>query len=715
MITRIVTALLLGCACASSARAQQTQGPTLRVHPAENIRLDGLLDEPVWISADSIGQLTEVEPNQGAIPVARTVVRILAERGALVIGVRAYDDDPAGIVSQSKDRDASLGNEDHIRFVLDTFLDGRSGYIFAVNPSGARFDALVADQGEGENSNWDAIWDAATRRLPDGWSAEIRIPIRSLSFKRGLTEWGFNIQRRVQRTQNVSRWAGARLDYRIMQTIHAGRITDLPEFDVGVGLSVRPALRGSTGSPGANLGTEQDIDGSLDATQRLGANLLGALTINTDFAETDADTRRTNLTRFPLFFPEKRSFLLEGAYIYQFGLGLGQDVLPFHSRRIGLLEGLEIPINAGTKLNGRIGGTSVGALVVRTRDVDTIAPAATMGVVRVRQNVLSESTAGFISTFGDPEGGDAWTAGVDLTYQTSHFRGNKNFLVGVWSLAARGDSAGTRAAHGFKIDYPNDDWDIQITYKRIDDGFEPSLGFVPRAGVQLINSGANYRYRPKGGLFRTLFFEFGPSAALDLAGRWESYRVFFAPINMRLESGDRFEFNANPTGERLTAPFEIADGVTIPAGEYHWLRYRLEAQLAAKRKVSGQFTWWFGGFYEGRLHEIDLTATWRASRLLTFDVNAERNIGYLPEGDFVQEVIGARVRFNISPNLNLSSFVQYDDESRSVGTNTRLRWTFRQLGELFVVYNHNMRENLGEHWVRDSNQLITKLQYTFRM
>jgi hypothetical protein len=713
MNARMLTAAWSLALVSSAVSAQQNSAPRLRVQRVDNLRLDGRLDEPAWNAADSIAQLTEVEPNQGGTPALRTVVRLLAESGALLVGVRAYDDDPAGIVSQSKDRDANLGNEDHIRFVLDTYLDGRTGYIFAVNPSGARFDALVADQGEGENSNWDAIWDAATQRLPDGWSAEIRIPIRSLSFKQGLREWGFNIQRRVQRTQNVSRWAGARLDYRIMQTIHAGRATDLPDFDVGIGLNVRPAVRGAAGYPGPSLGREEELDASLEATQRLGANLLGALTINTDFAETDADTRRTNLTRFPLFFPEKRSFFLEGADIYQFGLGLGQDVLPFHSRRIGLLNGVEVPINAGTKLNGRIGNTNVGALLVRTGDLDSIAPDATMGVVRVRQNVLAESSVGLIATLGDPLGGESWTAGVDLTYQTSRFRGNKNFLVGLWSLAAQPDAGETRRSHGFKIDYPNDDWDIQVTYKRIDDGFQPALGFVPRAGVQLINSGANYRFRPGGTFIRNWFFELQPSAAFDLDNQWESYRIFFAPLNVRLEAGDRYEFNANPTGERLVEPFEIADGVTIPAGSYHWLRYRLEAQMAAKRRLSGQATWWFGGFYEGSLHEFDVTATLRASRLLTFDLNFERNIGDLPQGEFTQQVVGTRIRFNISPNLNLSSFVQYDDESRSMGSNTRLRWTFNQLGDLFVVYNHNLQD-LNDRWSRDSNQLIMKLQYTFR-
>jgi hypothetical protein len=694
---------------------QETVRPRLRVGERTGaLRIDGHVQEADWLAADSIANLTQVEPSEGGTPAGRTVVRVLADRGALYISVIAYDSDAKGIVTQARDRDAGLANEDHIRFVLDTFLNGRTGYIFALNPSGARFDALVANQGEGENSNWDAIWESATQRRSDGWSAEVRIPIRSLGFKQGLDAWGFNIQRRVQRLQEVSRWAGARLDYRVMQTSRAGLLTDLPPFQLGVGLSVRPAVAGGVGVPAPNARVENDTDVSLDATQRLSGNLLGALTVNTDFAETDADTRRTNLTRFPLFFPEKRSFFLEGADIFEFGLGLGQDLVPFHSRRIGLLEGQEVPLRAGGKVNGRVGATSLGMLVSRTGNVQSLAPAATLGALRVKQDLFRESSAGVIATMGDPmTGHGSWTAGADFTYQTSRFRGNKNFLVGVWGLATDGDSVSRRHALGFKIDYPNDDWDIVLTYRRIEDGFQPALGFVPRTAVQLINGGANYRYRPSSGLFRTWFFELQPSLAADLNDKWESYRVFFAPINVRLESGDRFEFNANPTGERLVAPFEIADNVVIPPGEYHWLRYRLEAQLAAKRRFSGQFTWWFGGFYQGTLHELDFTATWRPLALLTADLTLERNIGSLPEGDFTQEVVGVRTRLNISPDLNFSTFVQYDREAQQVGSNTRIRWTFHPLGDLFLVYNHNLRE-LTDRWSRDSNQFIAKVQYTLR-
>jgi hypothetical protein len=205
----------------------------------------------------------------------------------------------------------------------------------------------------------------------------------------------------------------------------------------------------------------------------------------------------------------------------------------------------------------------------------------------------------------------------------------------------------------------------------------------------------------------------------DLDGQWESYRVFTAPINWRLESGDRIEFNFVPTGERLTAPFEISDTVIIPPGSYHWTRWRLEAQLASKRKVSGQITWWFGGFYGGRLSELTVTANLRPSPLLLIELNAGHNVGNLPQGRFEQNVYGTRFRFNVSPDLQVASYVQYDNQSRSIGSNTRLRWSFSPQGDLFVVYNHNLNEERDlldrrTGWTFASNQLIAKAQYVFQ-
>ncbi|HET7553273.1 MAG TPA: DUF5916 domain-containing protein [Gemmatimonadaceae bacterium] len=687
------------------------------------IRLDGRLDDPAWEAADSV-ELTQVEPHERAASTGRTVVRVLATPEAIIVGIRAADPEPGRIVAFARQRDASLSDEDNVKIVLDTYGDGRSGYVFAVNPNGARYDALVSDRGESENENWDAIWEAAAARTPTGWSTEIEIPIKSLMFRHGLPAWGFNVERRIQRLQETDRWAGAVQDAEVTSMGRSGLLTDVPPFDLGLGLTVRPAVvfGGGVAAPGA--GWRSHDEASLDATQRIGANTLASLTVNTDFAETEVDTRQTNLTRFPLFFPEKRTFFLQGADIFDFGLGLSEDVVPFFSRRIGLLNGRQIPIDVGGKVDGRIGGTNFGALVVRTERTDTLPTGSTMGVVRVKQNVLRESSIGMIATFGDPLGrGNAWLAGPDLTYQTSHLFGDKNFLAGVWGLAMdRQGLAGDRSAWGGKLDYPNDLWDIAATYKRLGDAFQPSLGFVPRPGVQIATLSIDYQPRPSHPIgplhVRQMFHEFEAAYVAGLDGGWQSYEVFMAPVNWRLESGDRFEFNAVPTGERLGEPFEIANGVTIPTGSYHWNRFRLEGELASKRRFSGQLTWWFGGFYTGKLDELELSAIWNASALVIVELTGTRNVGRLREGRFTQDLVGTRLRLNVSPDLQLNSFVQYDNESHEVGTNTRLRWTFVPAGDLFLVYNHIVRTadpiTGARRWAFESNQLLVKLQYALR-
>src|SRR5204863_113741 len=297
---------------------------------------------------------------------ARTHVRVLADARSIVIGIVCEEPEPASIVSFSVRRDAVLTSEDHVRIVLGPFADGRSGYVFAVNPTGARYDAIINPGGESENPDWDGIWEAATARLPTGWSAEIRIPVLTLAFKPGLHEWHFNVQRRIQRRLETDRWASPNRQYQVTQTSRAGLLTNLPDFDLGVGLTVRPAVTVGGGIPAPDARAEGDLQPSLDVNQRIGSNVLASATVNTDFAETEVDTRRTNLTRFPLFFPERRTFFIEGDDIFSFGLGLNEDVIPYFSRRIGLIDGQEVPILAGGKINALVGDTNFGGIAVGT-------------------------------------------------------------------------------------------------------------------------------------------------------------------------------------------------------------------------------------------------------------------------------------------------------------------------------------------------------------
>lgn len=711
---------------ATKAFAQEGARPAVRVSRASGtaVRIDGKLDDAAWHRTDSIANLTQVEPRSGAATPFRTVTRVIATDDALIIGIRADDPDPSGIVAFTRARDGSLDNEDHLKIVLDTDLDGRSGYVFAVNPNGARYDALVARQGEGENASWDAIWEAAAVRTVIGWSVEILIPAKSLLFKKGLTSWGFNIQRRVQRSLEVDRWATPLAQFKVTHVARAGTLDGVPEFDLGRGISVRPSVTMGAGYDARGAALSADASPSLDLTQRLGANTLGSLTVNTDFAETEVDARRTNLTRFSLVFPEKRTFFLEGASTFDFGLGTGDDVRPFFSRTLGLYNGTEVPIQGGLKVNGREGRTYFGALAVHTGDVDTLSTGNTMGVVRVRQSILEQSSVGMIATFGDPLGrANARTTGADFTYQTSRFQGDKNFLAGVWALeTAREGLTGDRTAIGAMVDYPNDVWDIAATYRRIGESFRPSLGFVPRPGVQAASLNVNFQVRPKNPIgpfrVRSMLHELQTSVVTRLDGRWESFRLFMAPINWRFESGDRFEVNAVPVGERLDKPFTIAEGVTIPAGAYQWTRFRLEQQFANKRPLSAQVTWWFGEFYTGHLNELQVTSSWKPSPLFIIDLNGTVNVGDLPEGQFTQVVMGTRFRLNLSPDLQVTSFVQYDHSSHELTSNSRLRWTFSPAGELFLVYNHNATErdpiSKRPGWNFEANRLALKVQYAFR-
>ncbi len=708
--------------------AQDPVQPVLRSgRLTSSFTLDGLLFESDWMTADSIVAFTMVEPGLDVPPTYQTTVKVLADQKYLYIGLVCYDSEPGKIVSFSKARDADLGNEDNIKIVLDPYFDGRNGFIFSVNPFGARYDAIISANGERENMNWDGVWDARTCIGSNFWSVEIMIPVSSLTYKRGSVIWGFNAERRIQRHLEVSRWTAINRNYTIGQTIHSGALSALPDFNIGIGMIPQVSLTGKA-SHKAGLPAGYALEPSLDVIQKITPDITAQLTVNTDFAETEVDSRRTNLTRFPLLFPEKRQFFLEGADIYDFGLGLGRSFVPFFSRRIGLYKGNEIPVRWGGKINGKVNRTHFGGLVNQTAKVDSgvisdntargeLVPQTTMGLVRLKRNILRESSFGMITTLGDPSGlKNSFATGVDFTYQTSTFRGNKNFMAGIWGFYNdREGLSGDKSAFGIKIDYPNDLWDISFTYNRFGDGFKPSLSFLSRNGVNYFRAGANYMPRPENGIIRQHIMQSSISLYTDLDHQWESYDIFTAPVHFLLESGDRFEFNIRPQGENLKEPFEIAEGVIIDSAAYHWMRYRLEVETASKRTINGMATWWFGGFYGGSLHQIQLQLNWRPISTLILEVSYEKNMGKLPFGTFVKELIATRLLVNMTSNLNFSTYIQYDNESRSVGSYSRFRWTFAPRGDLFIVYKHNINNDITNRLLFDSNQIIIKLSYGIAM
>ena len=696
---------------------QELPPPVLRAGSgAETITIDGALNEPAWTAAEIVDAFTQTEPREGMAPTFRTSVRVVTSGSLLVLGL-VCEDDPNGIVSFSVARDAGLQSEDHIRIVVGPFRDGRSGYVFAINPRGARYDSLITSGGDAESVEWDGIWEAATSISHNGWSAEIRIPIRTLTFKPGLHEWHFNVERRIQRLLETDRWASATRQYRIRQTGRAGLLTELPDFALGRGLDIRPSVTAGGGVPAPSASVDGKFRPSLDIMQRFGSNLTASVTMNTDFAETEVDTRQTNLTRFPLFFPEKRPFFLEGSDTFQFGPTVNRDVIPYFSRRIGLVRGLEVPLIAGAKIDGRVADTNFAGLVIGASDKPgVVGERTTMAAARVRQNIWEESYIGALVTAGDPLGrSGSWLAGIDFTYQTTTFLGDKNFTASVWGLATgREDLRGDTAAYAFKIDYPNDEWDWRVWYRRVGRDFDPSLGFVPRRAVQFWNPSLMHRPRFARGPVQQMSYGLNPYVWTDLSGQWETYDAQLHVADWQFRSGDRVRVLVSPTGDRPRVPFEISRGVVIPPGPYQWLRRTVGVTTAQKRRFSTTLTWGSGSFYNGELDQYEWSWVWNPVPLFTVEFNGERNVGRLPAGRFAQHLAGTRLRINVSPDLSIASYAQYDTDTDSVGVNTRLRWTFLPVADLFVVYNHNVRSLLNR-WQLDSNQLLVKLQYAWRM
>jgi len=698
--------------------------PKLRVHklPAE-FRLDGVLNEAVWQQADKTRGFATTVPKEGGQPTGATTVQVLADADTLVLGIRCDDPDPSGIVSFAVGRDAYLSSEDNVRIVLGTFLDGRTGYVFAVNPNAARYDAVVAGRGEYEDRDWDGIWEAKTSRDSTGWSIEIRIPALSLSFRDGLREWHFNVSRHIQRRLESSRWASPKRDYKLTQTSRAGLLVGLPAFSLGLGISAKPSGVIRFGREAADQASGLGTDGSLDLRWRPTSDLTAAVSFNTDFAETDVDTRRTNLTRFPLLFPEKRSFFNEGSEIFDFGLGSSREIKPFHSRRIGLVNGRQVPIRAAGKLTGRIGDTSVGVITAQTKDEDGVAPRTSMGVVRLKQDVLAESSVGIVATAGDPLDRDgSWLAGTDFTYQTSEMFGNRNFLVGVWGMTMDRDglapstgslSGSNRSAWGGKIDYPNDLWDTVFVYRRIGEDFDPSLGFVRRKGVHRYYGGTTYAPRPDNEWIRQMHHRVSFSYFTNLDHEWESYGAYITPLSINFESGEELDFNLRSYGERIEDAFEIADDIEIPVGKYDWTRYGVKFETASKRVVRGEIGFQFGPFYSGYLKTYEGNIRWNVNPLLGLRLSAEYNEGSIPEGEFTEDAYSFSFDLKFSPDLTLRNYVQYDTDSKALGSNTRLHWTATPKSNMFLVFNYNGRRQFGDLQT-ETYDTILKIQHEFR-
>lgn len=712
-----------GAAAASEFEAQKTrQAVVTRINTP--IVLDGVLDEPDWMRAPSIGDLVQREPRSGATATERTIVKLLSDRDNLYIGITAYDSAPQQIVAtqMKRDGDSTTDNpllaDDRIEILLDTFHDRRNAFYFATNPLGALVDGLIIENSE-LNTDFDAIWDVRTHRFSGGWTAEFAIPFKSLGFRKGETAWGFNISRTIKRKLEEDRWASPRLETEFVQVSEAGTISGLGNAEQGLGLDVRPFLASSIRHDFKAENTGLTVKPGLDVFYNITPSLKLTGTLNTDFGETEVDARQINLTRFPLFFPEKRSFFLEDAGVFTFS-NTGNDILPFFSRRIGILPGEQVPILAGAKLTGKSGEYDIGVLGVRTEETGLV-PGKTFFVARVRRNFFAQSYIGAIVTHGDPAlDTSATTLGADLHLATANLLGRpQNFQVDSFWLKSLNEGVdGKDSAFGFSASYPNDLVSASVDWREIQENFRPALGFVSRGNVRRLRIAAEFDPRPADFLnIRQMFHEFSFTRYVRIdKKRVESWRIFAAPINWTFNSGDRIEFNYIPQFERLFEPFEISPGVVLPPGDYPFTQFRAEFGTASKRRWQIASSVYFGEYWSGNATEVELTIRYKLPPHLDLSIETDQTFARLPQGDFTTRLFTLRADYSFTPYLTLSNLAQFDNDSRDLGWQSRLRWIIQPGNELFVVFNQDFQQDPqgGFRFSPASTKLATKFQYTFR-
>jgi hypothetical protein len=737
--SRLLLFACIGAVATSAALAQNDAPPprtiqALRLGEADVVRVDGLPDEAVWERAQAATGFLQRDPNNGDPATERTEVRLVYDADRLILSVICYDSEPDRVLGNQMQRDRSFEADDRFMWAIDTFLDGRSGYYFEINPAGAMGDGLVDpaadagwnnDFGAGINRSWDGIWIARVRRTTTGWTAEVEIPFRTVNFDPNAGAWGINFQRTIRRKNEDVLWTGHARNQGLARMTNAGRVEGLGGISQGVGLDVKPYLVGNVSSaPGRGRSDALSTgDVGVDAFYNLTPALRANISVNTDFAETEVDQRRVNLTRFPLFFEEKRDFFLEGSSFFDFSREEEEAVVPFFSRRIGLDDrGAPQPVDGGAKLTGQAGAFDVGVLQVRTA-----ASGQRLGedfsVMRVRRRAFEQSYVGGLYTRRSarvPGDVDRHTAGLDFELATSRFRGNQNLeLSGFYLWTSSQEAAEDTAAYGVRLAYPNDPLTAEISLRELQPNYDPALGFVERRGYKRLAPNVEYSWRTRDHPWlRALGWEAELEFLNDPQNRPLTREFSFSPLEVNFHDGSWLGFDVTPQYERLEDDFEISEGVVLPAGGvYEFTRYRLGGRTADHRLVSIGANMSLGRFFSGERREYSVEMGLRPRRGVALTAEAEHNVLELAEGSFDTDVFRVRADTQFSPWLSVGNNLQYDNVSGLLGWQMRFRWIRRPGNDLYLVYTHNWREVLQTGFRRLTtldNRLATKLVYTLR-
>lgn len=739
----LLSVAALSLPCSNLAQQVPEAVPSVRAVRVETPpELDGLISEEVWESISPAKDFVQQNPDEGELSTQRTEVRIGFDEHNLYFGIICFDTEPERIVVTQNRRDGSLEDTDSVQLLIDAYNDGQNAFVFGTSPTGIEFDAQVTKAGQTRGSgggparagggagaqragaaafnlNWDAVWRVRSQITERGWESEIAIPFRTLRYRPGSDQtWGLNISRNIRRRNELSFWSPVSRAFQFSQIELAGKLHGV-EARTHRNLQLLPYVIGGLSQDfrRAEGRSDAEIDGGLDVKYSLTPGLTLDGTVNTDFAQVEVDDVQINLTRFDLFFPEKRPFFLENSGFFEFGSP--REVEIFFSRRIGLDDNRqEVPIDAGGRVSGKMGKYQVGFLNMQTRHVDGRAPANNYAVARVSRELPNRSSIGVIGvnrqSVGDRETAGAYnrTFGADANIGIGKYANWFTYVAGTRTPGLEDEAH----AYSSRLDFDDATHRVSVSYLEVGGNFNPEVGFVRRVRFRKPSASYRYTYYPKKSAWRTIephaFFQnWYTLGTNDKESGFEHYH-----LDSRLQNGGRLGLAYNRNFERISKPFLVFPGVTIPIGRYQFGETIANFQSDPSATLFGGGTFAVGDFYSGEITALGLTGGVRKGQNLTWTFSWSRNNIDLPVGAFNTDLASLRFNWSITPKSYFQTLSQYSNRTNQLSHNIRLGLLSTSSTGLFVVYNAGMlmRDYMDPHSVErriETQAFFVKFNY----
>lgn len=684
---------------------------------SEKINIDGKLDEKSWAQAVPVTNFRQREMEEGALPSEPTKVAILYDQNNLYIGFWGYDSSPDKLVAKQMKRDFNWDGEDNFEFILGTYNDSRNGFLFVINPNGARADALIGNEGMQFIKDWNGVWDVKTMVNDSGWFAEIVVPFSTLSFQKAkIQNWQINFERNIKRKNEQLLWQGYLRQYELEKISRAGTLAGLKDIRSQTLFEFKPYV---------TVGVEKTSDVPLDKIVKTGGEINSNITptmklnvtVNTDFAQVEADDAKVNLSRFNLYYKEKRQFFLEGSNYFDFKTG--HRNLLYYSRRIGLENRTVVPIYGGVRLFGKAGKNNIGLMSMQTGNVDakytydsTAIQSTNYSVLRYRRDLMENSNAGFIITSKiRKDGRKNLVYGGDFNYRNSNFLGNSNLGFGMTLAKSFTDGMDNSRslAYNTYVYYGTNIIRAISSFTGVQENYNPELGFVRRENYKSFFSTLVYKPRFKS-LKNIRNFEFVPYEFVayldDKTNELQSLWYEIEPLGVVLKSGDNIFVKYQRTYENIDYEFEIFNNVKVPVGEYWNNGYEFGFETFKGRKLSTEFQVNYEGFYNGTRLRTELNLDLNANKHLNFNLNWNRHFIEFPQTAFTVHEFGSKMEYAFNPKLNTSIFTQWNNKDEEVILNYRINWIPKIGSDFYFVINQLIDKTTGEYKLKTTTVLL---------